>query len=87
MNLDEEKRLLAGWRGRRLLACRAGDLLRAVAEALGEDDGSCLPPDGELPAPPSEAQRNELCNAITSLQRMILLWNDGHVSPSRLQRF
>lgn len=86
MDLDEERRLVTGWRGRRLLACRATDSLERVIGNLGNDDGSDCPPDGGLPSV-TESQRRELGNMAALLLRMILGANDGHVSSSRLQRF
>jgi hypothetical protein len=87
MTFDEQKRLLKNWRGRRLLACRADDLLHEIIAAIGEEDGTTLPPQEGLPAPPTEMQKAEMQNSATNLLRMILLWNDGHVSRSKLQRF
>ena len=87
MDLAERKRLIACWRGRRLLACTAASELHESIAGLAADDGSDLPPDGGLPAPPSAAQIRELQNATANLLRMILLWNDGRVSPSELNRF
>lgn len=86
MTLEEEKRLAAGWRGRRLLACRASDVLERVIENLGKDNGEDCPPAGGLP-PVSEGHRRELGNAVALVLRMILGANDGHVSTSKLQMF
>lgn len=89
--LDEHKRLIAGWRGRRLLACRAADELHNIIDGLSSDNGSDLPPvsglPGGLPAPPSQAHIREMQNTVANLLRTILLWNDGNVSPQRLRRF
>ena len=87
MTLDEKKRLLKNYRGRRLLACRATDLIHDVIAAIGEDDGTTIPPQEGLPFPPTDMQKAEMQNSAANLLRMILLWNDGHVSPSKLQRF
>lgn len=87
MDLEARKQLRKGWRGRRLLACRATDELRNVIASLAEDDGADLPPEGGLPAAPSQSQIRELQNMATTLQRIILLWNDGHVSPQTLHGF
>jgi hypothetical protein len=87
MDLDEKRRLLGNWRGRRLLACWATDLLRDVITALANDDGSHLPPDGGMPTPPSAAHIREMENQATALMRTILLWNDGAVSPHSLRSF
>lgn len=86
MTYDDEKRLVKGWRGRRLLACRAVSLLDQIIENLGEDDGTSLPPDGGLPVVQRQ-MRVELGNQAAVLLRMILAQNDGGVSGSRLQRF
>lgn len=87
MDLDDRRRMRQNWRGRRLLACRFADELSEVIEALGVEDGSELPPAEGFPAPPTDQQKLELQNATAVLLRMVLQWNDGHVSPSKLQRF
>ena len=87
MDIKEEKRMIACWRGRRYLACDAALLLHNVIEGLATDDGSDLPPDGGLPTPPSKAQIREMQNTAANLLRTILLWNDGSVSPQELHRF
>lgn len=87
MTYEEQKRMLAGWRGRRFLACRSADLLRDCVEALGSDDKADSPPEGGFPSPPSDSVKQDLYNMITAIQRMILHFNDGHVSISTLQRF
>lgn len=76
------------YRIRRIEAYRAAELLEKVIENLGVEDGTCLPlPDTPPPLTPSDAHKAEMKNAVTTLLRTILLWNDGNVSPSRLQRF
>lgn len=87
MELKEKKRLCQNWRGRRFLACRLiGDLEDVIAN-LGDEDGSQLPlPDG-MPTPPTKAMRAEMQNTARNLLRLILLHNDGQVSPARLQGF
>jgi hypothetical protein len=87
MDLAERKRLIGGWRGRRLLACRGVDELHEVIAGLASENGEDLPPDDGLPSPPSAAQIRELQNSAANLLRMILLWNDGRVSPDELHRF
>ncbi len=86
MDVAEKNQLVQNWRGRRYLACRAADDLLKVAEALGVDDGSELPPPNGLPTV-TEAVKAELQNQITSALRLLLALNDGNVSPSRLNRF
>jgi len=84
----ERQRMLKGYRGRRFLACRAADTLHDVCGALASDDGSDLPlPDRPLPTPPSAAEIRELQNAVALILRMILLRNDGCISPQELRRF
>lgn len=85
--LADHKRMLLNFRGRRLLACRAAETLHDVITALGEDDGSTLPPGDGLPTAPSKQQKQEMKNAAAVLLRMILIFNDGHVSPQQLGRF
>lgn len=88
MTLDEEKRMLGGYRGRRYLACRAADALSRIVDNLGVEDGTDLPPsDRSLPSQPTDAMRLELNNAVSLILRMILAANDGGCSPQRLQRF
>lgn len=77
---------MKSWRGRRLLACRAVDVLSEICDALGSEDGKNAPPDGGLPIV-SEGVRLEVSNMAANLLRMILSLNDGHVSRSKLQRF
>ncbi|MBZ9888077.1 hypothetical protein LB559_09010 [Mesorhizobium sp. BR1-1-3] len=77
---------LNNWRSRRLYACRAADEMERIINALGLEDGSELPPDGGLPTV-SENHRNELRNLTALWLRMVLAANDGHVSPSKLQRW
>lgn len=87
MDLAEELRMRKNWRGRRFIACRAIAQLDAVIESLGVDDGSELPPDEGLPQPPSDAMIAEIRNTAANLLRIVLLHNDGSVSPQRLNRF
>lgn len=88
MDLEETRRMRRNYRGRRYLACRATDELHQVIESLGDDDGSELPPpDGTLPTAPPEPVRRELQNMAANLLRLILLHNDGRVSPQRLHRY
>lgn len=87
MTYEEKRRMLKNWRGRRYLACTAADQLRNVIEWLGTEDGSELPPDGGVPPRPAVGVALEIENMITSVQRLILLLNDGNVSQSRLQSF
>jgi hypothetical protein len=76
---------LKNWRSRRLRACRAAEEFESIISALGLEDGSELPPaDGGLPTI-SEAHRRELKNATALLLRMVLIANDGQVSPAKLQ--
>jgi hypothetical protein len=76
------------YRIRRIEAYRAFELLEKVIDNLGVEDGSQLPlPDMPLPVTPSEAHKNEMRNAATALLRTILIWNDGNVSHSKLQRW
>jgi hypothetical protein len=77
---------LKNWRSRRLRACRAADELESIINSLGLEDGSELPPEGGLPTI-SEAHRHELRNAASLLLRMVLVANDGHISPAKLQRW
>ncbi len=85
--INERTRLLSGWRGRRLLACRAAQDLHDIADALAADNGDDLPPNYGLPQPPSPGHIREIQNSAAVLLRTILLWNDGSVSPSTLHRF
>lgn len=87
MTLDERNRMLKNWRGRRLLACQAADLLHEVAGALAEDDGSQPPPPGAQLPTTTESQRRELQNAVALVLRMTLLMNDGSVSHQELRRY
>jgi hypothetical protein len=77
---------LKNWRSRRLRACRAADEFDSIINALGLEDGSELPPEYGLPTI-SEAHRHELRNAAALLLRMVLVANDGHISPAKLQRW
>lgn len=88
MTLDEEKRMLGSYRGRRFLMCRAADVLDKVVEHLGADDGSDLPPpERSLPDAPTDAMRRELHNAVALVMRLLMAANDGGGSPARLPRF
>lgn len=88
MTHEEKNCMLGNFRGRRLLACLAADTLSAVVEAIDRDDGSERPLPGQtLPAPPTEAMRRELDNAVSLVLRLILAVNDGGCSPQRLPRF
>lgn len=88
MTLDEQKRMLGSYRGRRFLACNAADVLSKVVENIGLENGEDLPPpDRALPEPPTDAMRREIGNAVSLVLRMILAANDGGCSPQRLQRF
>jgi hypothetical protein len=84
-----EKRQLENYRGRRLRACVAADDLHAIIEQLGvENDPSILPiPDHVMPAAPPDAIKREMQNTVSNLLRLILLYNDGQVSPQKLQRW
>lgn len=76
------------YRIRRIEAYRAAELLYKVIENLGVEDGSCLPlPDMPTPVAPSDQHKNEMKNAVTTLLRTVLIWNDGNVSQSGLQRW
>lgn len=76
------------YRIRRIEAYRAFELLEKVIDNLGVEDGSQLPlPDMPLPVTPSDQHKNEMKNAATALLRTILIWNDGNVSRSELQRW
>jgi hypothetical protein len=84
----EEKKQLDNWRGRRLRACRACDDLHDIIEKIGFEDGSQLPPSmSRLPHPPSDQMKAELQNQVAVLLRMILINNDGSISPRTLPRF
>lgn len=85
-SLEEEKRMVQGWRGRRYLACRAMDVLERVIDNLGYEDGVNPPPDGGLPKVQDQL-RIEAGNQAAVLLRTILAMNDGQTSGSRLQRF
>lgn len=88
MNLDEQKRMLGNYRGRRYLACTAADLLSKVVENLGADDGTQLPPpEHSLPPMPSDAMRLEINNAVSLVLRLILATNDGGCSHQTLPRY
>ncbi len=87
MEIEDRERLQRNWRGRRLLACRLVGDLEQVIDHLGDDDGSQLPlPDG-MPAKPTEGVKSELRNSAVNLLRLILLHNDGRVSPDKLNAY
>jgi hypothetical protein len=92
--IERENQELQNWRGRRMRACRAAQDLHNIIEALGVEDGSQLPAvrdpsvrEQHFTPAPSAAQKAELQNMAANLLRMVLLWNDGQVSPSQLNRF
>lgn len=85
-DLDDEIRMAKGWRGRRLIACRAMDTIDRVIEHLGIDNGADLLPENGLPRI-TEGMRNEMHNQASVLLRMILSMNDGNTSGTRLQRW
>lgn len=78
--------MVKGWRGRRLMACRAVDTLDRIIENLGIDNGADLPPERGFPCV-TEGLRNELHNQAAVLLRTILALNDGNTSGARLQRW
>jgi hypothetical protein len=79
---------MKNWRGRRLRACRACDDLAEIIKNLGvEEDPTILPPHTGFPLPMTEQMKAELQNMAANLLRMILIQNDGHVSPRVLPRF
>ncbi|RUX02345.1 hypothetical protein EOA27_32280 [Mesorhizobium sp. M2A.F.Ca.ET.037.01.1.1] len=75
------------YRGRRLMACQAADDLHRVIDAIGVEDGSTLPLPEGMPAVPAPAIKREMQNGVATLLRLILLHNDGHISPQTLKRF
>lgn len=75
------------YRGRRLMACQAADELHRVIDAIGVEDGSTLPLPEGMPAVPAPAIKREMQNGVATLLRLILLHNDGIVSPQTLKRF
>jgi hypothetical protein len=86
--LEQKKRMLGGYRGRRYVACVAIADLCDVIKALGSEDKSDLPlPGGDYKEPPSPQVINELQNTAANLLRMILIFNDGRISPQKLNRF
>lgn len=87
MDFEEKLRMIKNWRGRRLVACQAFDDIIRVIEALGEDDGRHPPPSDSEPLPVNDALKDELVNSAANLMRLILLHNDGQISPSKLNRF
>lgn len=86
IDYEERKRMVKGWRGRRLLACRAADVFEEVIQELGSDNGKDCPPSGGIPDV-SAALRAEMANAVANLLRLTLLMNDGNISPQKLNRF
>lgn len=85
---DRDGEMLKNYRGRRYLACTLIGDLGKVIDHLGEEDGTqCPPVDNPLPEAPSARQKDELHNLATVLLRQIIQWNDGGMSPQRLQRF
>jgi hypothetical protein len=85
--ISQEQRMLSNYRGRRIVAFQAAEMLDKVVKNLGVEDGSQLPLEDGLPPAPSEAVRGELLNGISHLLRLILVLNDGHVSSDKLKRF
>lgn len=85
--INEEKRLLSSYRGRRYLACRALDQVKSIIDYIGVEDGSdiVLPPEGGLPPVPSDQVKTEMKNLTSVLLRLILTHNDGHVSKQELR--
>lgn len=83
---EERKRMVKGWRGRRLLACRTADVFEEIIRELGEDNGKDCPPEGGIPTV-SPAVKAELANTVANLLRLTLLLNDGNVSPQKLRHF
>lgn len=84
MDLEQERRMLQNYRGRRLLACRAMATIEQVITHIGCEDGSQLPiPDHTMPPAPSAARKREMKNIASALLRMILVENDGMVSAKQ----
>ena len=85
--INEEKRLLSNYRGRRYLACNALDQVRRLIDHIGVEEGNSiiLPPDGGLPTAPNDQVKNELKNLTSVLLRLILTHNDGHMSKRELR--
>lgn len=85
---DDADKMVKGWRGRRLLACRMLDIVDDIIENLDTHPPDEDPaPSGGFPHPPTAMQKQEMKNQVTSLLRSILLWNDGHVSQQELRRW
>ncbi len=78
------------FRGRRLEACRAAEMLHDVIENIGTERDEW---DWEHNGPklgwtsPSELMRSEMQNSVANLLRMILIANDGQVARQTLNRF
>lgn len=83
---NSDEAMSKGWRGRRLVACRAQSKMQAVIENLGADDGANLPPEHGLPTVTPQTI-NELRNLSAVLLRMVLAANDGGMSAARLNTF
>jgi hypothetical protein len=83
---DRDKELLLSWRGRRFLACTLENDLEEVIKNLGNGDEE-NPEKSMITNPISEEYRRELITMSTLLLRMILVANDGRVSPATLRRF
>lgn len=85
MELEEKRRLLESWRGRRLLVCRAIETIDSAIENLGTNEGDPYPEgfDPEV----SDSLKRELQNSAANLLRLFLILNDGHVSSQKLPRF
>jgi hypothetical protein len=85
---DRDGEMLKNYRGRRYLICTLINDIGKVIDHLGEEDGTQLPiPGTKFPEPPSQRHKDELHNLATVLLRQVIQWNDGGMSPHRLQRF
>lgn len=84
----DKKTSFNNYRGRRYYACRAIGDLEDVIDKLGIEDGSQLPiPDRQFSPRPSDQVIAELKNHARVLLRMVLIFNDGHVSADKLNGF
>lgn len=84
--INEEKRLLSSFRGRRLLVCQALDQVKKVIDFIGvEEDPKNIIPEGGLPPTPNDQVKNEMKNLTSVLLRLILTHNDGHMSKDELR--